>query len=803
MVDSPAIIQVSLVGEFTGTIPPGTLVVQDDPGYVRAAQSIRDHARLNRGTKIWVRKKAHYSWLQIYVESVALQAKFAEKTPRLILADTWQVTIPDWLTDAQVQNQNLLTVRLPDQHPGDFTNTLLLTFLGEDFVKKQIAVVDIPGLLTIALPDNQSLFEKFPVLRRCFEEKCAEWVENSNHPWMEKVSELLQKESQSFWHDLSIWVLLAGYPEQYLEYELPLHRKTLVQQLAPEKLAGLKLYGVAEEEASHQVEVFFNDIDKQVETSEDLEKIIGCCSGRLHIEFDRLMQILQEVATLVKEAHLDSIQQKFSSCPGISTGDLIKLDTFIVPDLPAILPEGRSWNANQWCNWTVKEYTPYRHWLVENNCVDSGLEETTAAFSDWYVDNYPSIHQSVQTSLVHVLASWADRIDRDELSLVLVVDCLPLTYYHLLLKALHVAGFYKYDQGVRFAPLPSTTETCKTLLLSGDWHVAKNPDYGTMVDQRVKASWPDKRADYLPNLQTLASTVMPDKESAVYVLNYIPSDDVMHSNPALKGMTYEDELFNCFTKLAEAAHSFCQRSQQKSEDISVYVVTDHGATRILESERKNFDSTAVNELFENSKHRFAVIEKEKAGTIPDNLWDIGYRFEQPFAETNHTYFIPRGHKTAGVKKSVQGYVHGGATPEEIIVPVAVFKVVESKWKEPLGRFVGVKVNPELQAAVFHIQRIVTMSIAIQNANPDALRVVRVEVVKPEASEVREFDPCKIDGNSEKQFDIKCYFKKESIKENELLLRFIYQYGEEERELVLSLKSIFKTAMTGGFSLKNL
>ena len=82
-------------------------------------------------------------------------------------------------------------------------------------------------------------------------------------------------------------------------------------------------------------------------------------------------------------------------------------------------------------------------------------------------------------------------------------------------------------------------------------------------------------------------------------------------------------------------------------------------------------------------------------------------------------------------------------------------------------------------------------------------MVRVEIVKPETSEVREFNPCEIDGHSEKQFDIKCYFKNAATKENELLMRVIYQYGEEERELVLSLKSMFKTAMTGGFSLKNL
>ena len=803
MVDNPSDIKVSLVGDFAGTIPPETLVVQNDADYVLAAQVIRDCAEQNKTARIWVRKKAHYNWLQAYVESVALQVAFAEKTPRLILADAWQVTIPDWLKDEQVLDQNLLTLQLPDQHPADFTSAMLEIFLGKPFIKDQISIEDIPNLLSVAFPEKQTLLGKYPVLGQCFEEKCLKWEEHSILSWTKAVCAFLQNEPESFWHDLSLWVLLSNYPEKLLGYVISPHQMALVQQLAPEKLAGIELHGVALDEASLQVKLFFDDVGKEIKTAEDVEKIISCCSGRFHDEFVRLMKILQNVSSLVQEQQLESIKQKFASCPGVTTADLIKLNTFIVPDSPAILSEGETWDANRWSEWTAQEYIPYRHWITENNSENNDLEETVAAFSDWYVDNYSAIHQEVDTSLVHVLTSWTDRIRSDELSLILVIDCLPLTYFHLLLKAFRISGFHKHEQGVRFAPLPSTTETCKSLLLSGDWHHEKKASYEAIVDQRVKVSWPEKKAFYLPNLQAMASSASSDEESAVYILNYIPSDEVMHSNPGLKGMTYDDELFNCFTKLAEAAHSFLQRSQKNNQDVSVYVVTDHGATRILDPERKSFESTIVQDLFENSKHRFATIDKSEPDSIPDNLWDIGYRFKQPFGDCNFTYFIPQGHKTAGVKKGAQGYVHGGATPEEIIVPIAVFKAVESEWKEPLGRFADIKLDSASQAVVFHIQRIVGIEIAIQNPNPEPLRIIRVEIVKPEASEVREFNPCTIEGNSEKQFDVKCYFKKEATRENELLLRFIYQYGEEEREFVLPLKSIFKTAVTGGFSLKNL
>jgi len=802
MTNTSSKIKVSLVGDFAGTVPQRTLVVESDTDYILAAKVIRDHIEQKEIESIWVRKKAHYNWLRTYVEFVGIAVTFEEMTPRLILADSWKVTVPDWLTDEQVIGQNLLDLQITNQHIGDFTNCILASLLGVHFIKEKLLVTDLPELLSIGSPDQQILLETYPVLLHCLSEKCAAWMKNSKQSWMKKFCINLQNEPELLWHDISLWVLLHGYPDQYLEYELPIHRRGLVQQLAPEKLSDIELNSVAVNEASHQVGVFFNDVGEQIKSSEDLGKVIGCCSGRSHVEFVRVMSILQNKSSLVKDTHLSSIKQKFVSCQGVSTADLLKLDTLIAPELPANVSEGQVWDIATWCNWTTKEYIPYRNWLVENEYENEELEVTVAAFSDWYIDNYVTIHQEVDTSLVHVLTSWSDRIRNDELSLIVVVDCLPLTYFYLLLKALHVSGFHKHEQGVRFAPLPSNTDISKALLLSGDWNEEKL-SYEKIVSRRVETSWPKKKAVYLPNLQTMASLTIPEEDSAVCVLNYTPSDELMHSNPAIKGMTYEDELFNCFTKLAETTHSFVERSNKESSSVSVYVVTDHGATRILESEQKNFESNIVKDLFENSKHRYAAISKEDADNIPDNLWDIGYRFEQPFVKNDTTYFIPQGHKTAGVKRSAQGYVHGGATPEEIIVPVAVFKAVESEWMAPLGRFLNTKLDLESQAAIFHIQRLVDITIAVQNPNPDPLKMIRVEMVKPESSEVREFNPCDVNGNSETTIDVKCYFKQAAKKDYELLLRFIYQYGEEERELLLSLKSIFKSATTSGFSLKNL
>lgn len=803
MTDSSPIMRVNLISDFTGDIPSGTMIVRDDPDYILAVKKIRDSAVHKKPGEIWVKQKAHYIWLQSFVKSVDLQVEFKEKTPRLILGDLWDVTIPDWLNDKQVIEQHLLDINLPEQKHGNFINAILAALLGECFAKDKIIVKDIPALLSIALPDNKSLFQQYPVLHRCLEQKCIQWQKESNEPWMGKICSALQKNPELLWQDMSLWLLLSGYPEKLLAYELSPYRIALVQLLPTKKLTALQLHDVAVEKASQQINIFFNDVGKEVKTTKDLEKIISCCSGKLHKEFIKLKQILCNVSSLIESTHLENIKQKFASCPGISAIELSKLDSLIVPDVPFILSDGQHGDELFWRNWTIKEYIPYRNWLVANNSENIEVENSVSCFSDWYIENYTDIHQNLEISLVHLLSSWSDRISEDKISLIIVVDCLPFTYFPLLIKAFHGRGFYQHEQTARFAPLPSNTYTCKTLLFSGNWHVDQKLNYRKIIDNRVKASWPEKNAVYLSGLPAMTQLNISDEESAVYALNYTPSDEIMHSDPGSKGMTYDDELFSCFVKLAETVKSFILQAPNVSSDTRIYLATDHGAAKILESERKNFDSSIVNNIFKDSKHRFAAIDKDLADDIPDNLWDIGYRFNQPFGHSDITYFIPQGHKTAGVRKQAKGYVHGGATPEEIIVPAAIFKTIESKWKEPLGRFVDIKLDPASQAAVFHVQRLEEIEISIQNPNSESLRVIRAEIVKPEASELRIFNPCKIDPNSENQLKIKCYFNQAAINIKEFSIRFIYQYGEKQGEVMLSLKAIFKTAMTGGFSLKNL
>ena len=110
MTESEHQASISYVGDLTYTLPEGVLLVERDEDYVNACRELSAAGRSSSGLKVWVRSKNHYAWLRDFIEQIGCPAIFDEKTPRLVLAEKWNVQVPDWLTDADVLDQGLLGI---------------------------------------------------------------------------------------------------------------------------------------------------------------------------------------------------------------------------------------------------------------------------------------------------------------------------------------------------------------------------------------------------------------------------------------------------------------------------------------------------------------------------------------------------------------------------------------------------------------------------------------------------------------------------------------------------------------------
>ena len=220
------------------------------------------------------------------------------------------------------------------------------------------------------------------------------------------------------------------------------------------------------------------------------------------------------------------------------------------------------------------------------------------------------------------------------------------------------------------------------------------------------------------------SEMAAPQEAAIVLLNFLDGDELLHSDVQSKNTSYEEELHRLFARMAESVTRLSKEWAGPREHFSVYVVTDHGACRILEEEKRSFDSTVVNKLFPDEKHRFAAVDEQQVDDIPDNLWALGHRFKQPFVADDKIFFLPKGHNTVRQSGRAKGYLHGGGTPEEVIVPTAIYKLVKAAWKPPAARFLNLDLVRDTGRAKFYIQRVVTLEVEIQNPNTIDIRILR-------------------------------------------------------------------------------
>jgi len=792
---------ISYIGELAHTPPDSVILVENDADYVRACQKLSRFWELHGCQRVWVRSKNHFAWLRDFTGQIGCSSQFEEKTARLVLGEQWNVSLPDWLTDADVLEQNLLEIDVDSQQRTHFETRFLTRCLGGTFQTDILSTSDIvPVIKALVSSGAKVAFETYPLLQRCLENQCSQWAERSSETWLKEVCKRLPENYGEIWQWLSFWVGLHAYPDKLLEYVLPPEQILFVRQIPPMAMRDLPFEPTAREQMMTQIEFLFEEIRKQVNSNGEFQKVVGWTTGKLSQEYQYISKILKSEQFPPTEADIRVVREKFKSCPGVSESQLNSLLFCVKPSRPALLGPEEVWSSAEWIRWTVEEYLPYRIWQVHNAHYDEGLEKTVKRFSDWYISEYASIHKDPDLSLTHCLRSISSSDSSSEFTIILLVDCLPVAFMELLDQTFRNVGLSRHDLHYRFAGLPTITEYNKTELLSGNWQ-NKTGNYEAVLKNRSASEWGGKNVVYLSNLKSLSEMQAP-QEATIAVLNLVDGDEILHSDVEAKNTTHEDELHRIFSRMAESVNRLSQEWTGAKENFNVYVVTDHGACRILDEEKRSFDSAVVNKLFANEKHRFSVVTEDQVNDIPDNLWVLGHRFKRPFSDENEIYFLPRGHNTVRQTGMVKGYMHGGATPEEVIVPIALYKMIKPAWKTPSVRFLNLDLMKETGAAKFYIQRVVTLEIEIQNLNSIEILIHRASVISPE-TDLKSCETITILAGSVNTLQMNCYFKKAALDKKSLEIEIAYEISGEQRMLSLTLDSEFKSAMASGFSLKDL
>ena len=786
---------VEFIGDYDLTALPDTFVVASDSDYVKACDE------LTRGSlqKIWVRSKIHFRWLSAFCQRAGISARCSEKTPRIILADAWGVALPEWITDEIILEEELLNWPPPSARQASFIDLILCSVLGEAVLASELGSSQVIGIVkSIAECENWKTVSRRPLVVNCLREKCEVWKRGAKAPWQSRLADALLEDPEELWRELSIIAILRKYPEKLAEYLLARNRIASLSGFPADVLARIILHAGAVELATGQIEVFFSDVVPRLKKPGDLTSLVECLSGRLSREFQLLDLTLGRIRFEVPGDTIEIVRKVFGDCQGVSRSRLDALRRYVRPMKPELSANTDCWGATDWMKWSIDWYFSYRQWQSVTGTPDPDVEAIVQKFSDWYVREYTTVHQASELSLVHLLSGWRDAILKDELSVIVVADCVPVDFWENLKSCLSRQGFSSHSTEFRFSPLPTQTAVSKTMLITGQWDSTPK-SYDSLLKLRSQTDWGGRNIRYFANLQELTECEL-DTEPTILLLNFLPTDEILHSDVGQINSTYQEEANRVFARLAESLVEVADKWPGPRNRVSIYVATDHGATRILSSETETLVSKVVTKLFSDPKYRFAEVSDLEADIVPEHLWDLGYRFKQPFGEKSPTYFIPKGHNTVASGAPKKGYMHGGATPEEVIVPAGVFRLTKSAWKKPVARFTDLRTIDG--DAVFYVQRLHELNIALQNPNGQPLEVKDVRVLTT-GGELRKCSRPTVSAHAEGSISLECVFRAESKSQSELRIEIEYEISGETQSMGLAVKASFRSAQSGGFQLGDL
>ena len=247
-------VNVKFIGDYDLAFASDTFVVASDSAYVKAC------VELTRGSvrKIWVRRRNHFQWLSAYCQRAGILAKCSEKTPRILLADAWGVTLPEWTTDEMVIDEGLLQWPSPTDRQLSFIDLILSSVLCGAVMSSELGSNQVVGIVkSIAECENWKTASDRPLVKNCLRDKSEGWKRRSKATWETQFAYALLEDPEGLWRDLSILAILRKYPEKLTEYLLAKDRVASLSGFPADALAKIPLHAGAVELATGQIEMFF------------------------------------------------------------------------------------------------------------------------------------------------------------------------------------------------------------------------------------------------------------------------------------------------------------------------------------------------------------------------------------------------------------------------------------------------------------------------------------------------------------------------------------------------------------------
>jgi hypothetical protein len=657
-----------LVGKIEN---PHDLIIKNQSEYIKAYSEISSHLYSNQNFSVVCTDNIVNRWLKVMANRYGSQLiNLTEVSIRSHLSKKIGLPIPDKYSDKELKNSELLDINNPAGQGVSFEDFIIETYFGDfltisnnfrrvgDFAVKYEkeqwqAAIQRPLIHNIYKQKLNELKDKFRTKKSYGDLKLIEWLEDSPELLLRNL--VIVRLMQTYPEEIGTRVLGKAYPD--------IRKLHLDLRNVPINLAGI-------DGAIDEIRLYLRGKTDKL-NPHDFLSLLEDVSGFLEIEFDLLIRVVNIGVIEVNDNLIRKIRSKFiflNNSPSIAQS-LSNLDLMITKSAPS-LPES-SWNENEWIDWAINQYFPYRFWLENTGQLDDHIGELASLYADWLYKNYGDLlYHSDQMAWKFVFNLGHQIKSNSEPVLIVIVDNLNAKFYPELKHHLEKNRFYEDSLAYGISMLPSCTEVGKKCLMTGHF----SPFTGTGYAKHVEKIWGErlnKNIKYIPNIGAIRE--INNREHDVYFLNYLPLDIILHQSEKKTGLSHSQAIRSSVASLADDILSFSRRIGAE-RNLKVVITSDHGSTLIPKGTVNVLKGNYYKNKAIDKHHRYLALSDGEINDLPENVQYDCYIFEKGVFDINTNYLVAR-RLYRFLETDEDSYVHGGLTPEETLVPLAIFRPI--------------------------------------------------------------------------------------------------------------------------------
>jgi hypothetical protein len=714
---------VTITIDLDGLLPTAAVFPVDAVGdYVPACLAIRATLRqpgVAGSLEVRVRDGVAAVWLS------AAAAAYGDEwigvrhyTARQALRERWQLDVPAIVTDRDILQAGLLDQVVTPRTGQSFDDVVLEQFYGDIFAYPCFPIAHLPALLAAFDPDRWRENERRVVVTRVYRARLASWVRRETDESRRALIDRLRTAPDQLRRDLVAYAVLRGYPAQLGERVLGVTWAMFIGARVDTESCVVTEHDLAAATTT-ELAYYLTEQRSRVTSPADLEVLLDLMSGRLLVEFDTIDTLAHQHTEWLTPVLLRRIERQFAPLHRRIAPQLAELRLLIAPPFPA-QPEKR-WGAVEWLAWVRDAYMPYYRWLEAQRRRDEQLAGYATMFADWYYEHFLALKLGTPEHFAFA-ALYGDRarfVNGDAVALVILLDNFNYTHFEELRRLCNQQGFSLVAEQPLFSLIPTATEVGKGAIIAGSGEPAELPRNG-YPDLIAKAWAPiltraGKSAAYLANIGELQR--LRECQHDLYFLNYLAVDDALHRDAAQTGQEHGPVVRGLLDQLVHTIHEFATRTQIEQR-LLVYIVSDHGSTRIARDVINVLDTKFFGSMALDRHHRYIAISPAQRAVLPQVATAQCYVVDRERHGTRQDYLAAKEYYRF-VETDDGVYVHGGLTPEEVVVPFARFALMPIDPLPPTLRLLGDQFRYAIRS---------TVELEVGNPNPYQLDDVRVRLI---------------------------------------------------------------------------